>query len=194
MSKTHCIIIACVFFLFVGVWYLFSTTPSEFISDESTILETTSESLEETETKFEEEDIMVYITGCVKNPGVYKVPADCRIVDVLVEAGGETENADLGNINLAKHVYDEMHIVVPERKENGASLSVQNTDKDSEKININTASEEELKALRGIGDGIAKSIVEYRENNGFFKSIEDIKKVSRIGDKMFEQIKNDISV
>lgn len=133
--------------------------------------------------------IKVYICGEVKNPGVYKIESDKRIVDLVEMAGGITENADINNINLALKLKDEDYIKIPSKNLN----NINNNQSDT-KININTATVEELKKLPRVGDAIAKRIIEYREKYGRFKRIEDIKNVSGIGDKMFENIKDLICV
>ena len=137
--------------------------------------------------------IMVYITGEVKNPGVYEVLSGSRVNDVLEAAGGATEEANLKVVNLAAKVKDEEKIIVPNMSEEIDEARAEEESK-SGLININTATKEELKTLPGIGDGIAGNIITYRENNGDFGSIEDIKKVPLIGAGRFAQIMDLITV
>ena len=126
-------------------------------------------------------EIYVHIDGEVKNPGVYKMKIGDRVNDAIQAAGGLTENIyKIGETN----------------KDSSNESSDDNNKSDgnnSKLININTASKEELCKLTGIGENKAKLIIEYREKNKFTK-IEDITKVSGIGKKTFEKIKNDITV
>lgn len=141
-------------------------------------------------------EIMVHIVGQVKNPGVVEVQEGTRLIEAIEQLGGTTQEADLDAVNLAKKLADEEKIYIPKKGE----ISQSNTnsgmveEENSDKININTASQEELKTLSGIGDGISKNIIEYREANGGFKSIEEIKEVNRIGDKIFNDIKDKITI
>ena len=143
----------------------------------------------------ETEDIYVDISGCVKEPGVYKVAAGTRIFQVIERAGGLTEGADIESVNRAEEVTDGQKIIinlVGEQKpeEIGNTYS----EEDSDKVNINTADSSRLQAIPGVGPATAQKIIEYREQNGKFKSVEDIKDVSGIGDKTFENMRPYITV
>ncbi|MBC7319612.1 ComEA family DNA-binding protein [bacterium] len=154
----------------------------------------------------EEEDtsrvkVAVHIGGAVRNPGLYYIPADSRVADAIQIAGGPTSDADLDAINLASKVSDGSKILVPSKVKDlgassGSNASIEETSVSSisKKININTATAEELEELPGIGPTLANRIVSYREKNGPFKSIEDLMKVSGIGEKRFESIKDLIVV
>ncbi|SHE44724.1 helix-hairpin-helix domain-containing protein [Caloramator proteoclasticus] len=139
-------------------------------------------------------EIQVYICGEVKKPGVYKINDDKRIIDLVYLAGGFTDNANLEAVNLATKLKDEDYIKIPTKNKNEKDKGIIDSRDDADKININTASIEELKKLPRIGDALAKRIIEYRNKNGPFKRIEDLKNVSGIGDKMFENIKDLISI
>ncbi len=141
--------------------------------------------------------IVVEIKGEVKKPDVYMLDENSIIKDLIEAAGGLTENADLSNINRAKKLQDHDLIYIASKNEvaNGmqnANQSNNNNENVNKKVNINNATLEELKTIKGVGDAKAKSIIEYREQNGGFKTIEDIKNVTGIGDKMFETIKEQI--
>lgn len=147
------------------------------------------------ETANNPKEIYVHIDGEVINPGLYKLTTNDRVNDLLVIAGGATDKASLKDINLAKRLEDEMKIYIPSKDEN---LSNEVSDQSgisssSGKVNINTATRDELKTLPGIGDSRADEIIRYRENTGFSK-IEDIKNISGIGDKTYEKLKELISV
>lgn len=149
------------------------------------------------------EKIYVHIDGEIKNPGVYEMENGDRVFQLLEKAGGITENGDLSSINLSKKLIDGEKIIIFAKKapENEINLSNEanidlhkdNTAK-SNLININTADQKTLEELPGIGPTLAQRIIEYREKNGYFQSIEDIKKVSGIGEKRFEDIKDLITV
>jgi len=139
--------------------------------------------------------IKVYVTGEVKHPDVYELDTDSIVKDAIEKAGGTTEKADLIAINLAKRLSDGEQVIVPSKEQtavNGtgnAQISGSNSAK-SKKININTASKEELMNLPGIGDVKAQAIIDYRTKNGPFKDIHEIVNVSGIGEKTFEKIKD----
>lgn len=158
--------------------------------------ETIEESYEYTENK---NHIYVYLSGEVESPGVYKLENEARLYQAIELAGGMTKNAQKEYLNLAETVYDGQQIHILSKKEYKKSQEqdtdiVQNTDSDNALININTATPEELQSLSGVGETRAKAIIEYREKNGKFQTIEDIKNVSGIGDSTFENIQNDITV
>lgn len=144
--------------------------------------------------------IAVHIGGAVKRPGLYYIDSNCRVADMIQTAGGPTADADLDAINLASRVTDGAKIIVPSKMKSvnvtstNDSNQSSNASKSDGKININTASAKELEELPGIGKVLAERIVSFRETNGPFKSIEDIKKVSGIGEKKFEAIKDLIIV
>ncbi len=147
-------------------------------------------------------EIMVDICGAVVNEGVVSLNEGDRLIDAIEKAGGLTEDADIKRINRAKPVFDGEKIIIPKIGDNISNeLVIDNnsnnrlieTNNDG-KININTATKNQLKTLKGIGDVIAERIIEYRESNNGFKTIEEIKNVNRIGDKTFDNIKEHIKV
>ena len=146
--------------------------------------------------------ITVFISGEVKNPGVVTIDIDKRLSDAVDRLGGITENADLNKVNLAIKLKDESHYIIPKIGENLEGYTNINSENDmknnlNEKnnlININTASKKELDELPGVGESTANKIVNYREENGKFNSIEEIKNVNGIGDKKYEELKKLISV
>lgn len=143
-------------------------------------------------------NITVYICGEIQKPGVYTILEGDRVEKVIELAGGFTENAYRDNINLAAKLKDEDFIKIPSKNSiiiNGTGINPFGSfQSDSGKININTATKEELKNLPRIGDAYAQRIIEYRENKGPFKDLKDIMKVSGIGEKIFENIKDKITV
>ena len=194
-NKNYFIIVIVIFFILISLWYIQKIMKFENNNsyENDYFIETTTEYITETTTEFFE--MKVYITGEVINEGVYTVSKGDRICDVVQKAGGFTENADIESINMASYVKDEEHIVIRNIDEHidKTENSIQNNN-DDYKININKATVEELKSLDGIGDSIAKNIIEYRENNGNFKTVEQLKEVSRIGPKLFEKLKNNVTI
>ena len=173
--------------------------------------------------KKKEKEIINYlevdIKGEVITPGIYKLKEGSRVIDVINAAGGLTENSNTTVINLSKKIVDEMVIIIYSNSQvedfsktkeienqvidycnqvdenslhNDACISKDNNTPTG-KISINNATIEELMTLPGVGEAKAKSIIEYRNSNGPFTSIEDITKVSGIGDNLFAQIKEYIT-
>ena len=156
--------------------------------------------------------IVIHITGAVQKEGVYELEENSRIADCIQKAGGLTEEANTNNINLAYIVQDGMKLHIPKKSENNNEIkdntdmyiSSENSNIDNAKeeiksskttkININTASQTELETLPGIGESTAVKIINYRNENGKFSNIEDIKKVNGIGESKYSKIKNLIKV
>jgi competence protein ComEA len=137
--------------------------------------------------------VAVYVTGAVQNPGVYRLPGESRVQDALEAAGGPTANADLDRVNLAQRVHDEDQIYFPEVGEE--SIPASSTGGSPEGlIDINTASAGELEELPGIGPALAQSIIDHRESHGPFGSIEEIMDVQGIGQGVFDDIRELITV
>ena len=165
--------------------------------------------------KVEEKDIeiskvIVDIKGMVNNPGVYEVESGKRVNDVINMAGGLLEGADTSNINLAKIVVDEMTIIIYSKEEvlekykkevcicdcpeitNDACITEEK--ENNNLININTGDIKVLMSLDGLGEAKARAIIEYRDKNGLFKDISELKNVPGIGEAIFEKIKDYITV
>lgn len=144
---------------------------------------------DEENTEMESANIfIVHVSGAVLNPGVYELEEGARVIDAIEIAGGITDDANQHAINLAKKVIDEEKIYVPRQDEVIEEQDfIQSKDN---KININSAKQSELEELPGIGTVLAKRIIEYREQNGKFRLLEDIMKVSGIGTKKYENIKD----
>lgn len=159
----------------------------------------TSKETETSDSK-EKKGILVEIKGEVKKPDVYLMKEDSIVKDLIKEAGGATDNSDTSKLNLAQKLRDGMCIVVPNVQSNTGNMitapvsSNVGIGSNSEIININTATKEELKKLPSVGDVTADKIIAYREKNGGFKTIEDIKKVDRIGESTFNKLKDKIDV
>lgn len=138
------------------------------------------------------DEIAVYVTGEIKNEGVYFLKQNSRLETLIDVAGGLTLNADIDKLNFALLLKDSDKIVIPKKEEKGKVEEESNENKTS-KININTATKNELMKLSGIGSTYADKIIKYREQIRFDK-IEDIMKVEGIGNAKFEKIKDSITV
>jgi competence protein ComEA len=150
--------------------------------------------------------VIIHIAGAVKNPGVYQLKSTDRIVDAVKIAGGAIEEANLDSINLASLLKDGQKIIVPYKtySETGEEINTNiynyvesvysSSVSTSAKININTANANMLQTLPGIGPVLSERIIEYRNQNGLFGMIDDIKDVSGIAEKKYEGIKDLICV
>ena len=144
-------------------------------------------------------EVVIDISGEVITPGVYRLIGDVRINDALIRAGGLSAKADRDwvakNLNLAQKLVDGQKIYVPKVGDVlGLSRDVLQNVSTQKIIRINSATVEQLDTLSGIGPSIAKKIIDYRSKNGGFKNIEELKLVSGIGDKLYEEIKDGIAL
>ena len=193
----------------VGIiaFYVYSKDNNyEEISTEEIMVKNETQTEETTDT----EKIVVHIMGAVKNEGIVELNEGARVSDAINSAGGLAEDADMSKINLAYVLEDGVKIRIPsindepteeyittdgvEIVESSSQTTQNGGNSKSGLININTANETELDSLPGIGPSIAAKIINYREENGDFASIEDIKNVSGIGDSKFEELKDLICV
>lgn len=165
------------------------------------------EGMADTDKALEENVVYVYVCGAVNCPGVYKLKPDARVYEAIEAAGGLSTDAAAEYVNQAQKVEDGVQIYVPDREEaeqglvsglgsapGGSPASESRADTASVKVNINSATVEELKTLPGIGDAKAQSIVSYRQTNGMFQGIEDLMDVEGIKSGVFEKIKDKITV
>lgn len=166
----------------------------------SVSIEANQLSNKETREKIENNNttMKVHISGEINKPGVYDIKDNYRLEDLVNDAGGLTNNADINRINLAMKLEDQMHIIIPNKnnQENNQTqdqLVTPTNTNENKKININSADKNSLMTLPNIGDKRAEAIIEYRQKNKFNK-IDDIKNVSGIGDKYFEAMKDMIVV
>ena len=186
-------VIAGVLLLLVGVGGLLPKKEEAVEETEAVVTTMLAEKTEESTTL--EAVIFVDIKGAVKKPGVYQMKVGDRVKDALDAAGGLTAEADSQKVNLAQRVEDQMVIVVPKVGEEAEAIPAGATSKEVSKegkVNINTATVEELKTLKGVGEKKAEAIIEYRKKNGSFKTKEDLMKVRGIGKKLFESFEERI--
>ncbi|WP_350342517.1 helix-hairpin-helix domain-containing protein [Proteinivorax tanatarense] len=167
-------------------WYRsYRNQEQPIIEKEATLDEDKDEKLDE--------KIIIHVTGFVNNPGVYQLNEGDRVIDAINKAGGVLEEGDKNALNLAAYVYDGEKITVPKLGEEIDQKDISASDGRG-RVNINRATVEELTNLNGIGDARAEAIVQFREENGNFKSKEDIKQVAGIGPAIYDQIKDEITV
>ena len=153
---------------------------------------------EEKEESPEQDLITVDVKGAVKSPGIYDLPVGSRVHDAVQKAGGLTDEADSKSLNLAQKVSDEALVYVPSKGEEATSQQTASgttpSSSKEKKVNLNKASLEELKQVKGLGGKRAQDIIDHREANGKFKSVDELKKVSGIGAKTIEKLKDYVTV
>lgn len=143
------------------------------------------------------ESVCVYVCGAVNAPGVYELPAGSRIYEALEAAGGLQEGADEKSLNQAELLQDGQQITVYTLEETEAGRGGPASEEpagENEKVNLNTAGKELLMSLPGIGEAKAEAILNYREKNGKFSEIEELKNIEGIKEKVFEKIRDLIKV
>lgn len=147
------------------------------------------------EKEIQEASICVYVCGAVVQAGVYELKSDSRVYEAIEKAGGFTQDAAVAEINQAALLKDEQQIYVPFVTDSESQGQTEHSGREeSGKVNLNTATKEELMTLTGIGESKADSIIRYREEQGKFQSIEDIKQIEGIKDGVFQKIKDLITV
>lgn len=210
INKKQIIILLIILVLVVsGIYYFytnFEQSSMDYLYLEENVIG--EENIESNEIDIQEdniEEIVVHITGQVMQCGIVRLKENSRIVDAIEAAGGVTAEADLNKINLAFVLSDGQKVYIPsindeEEKEivtqgSGEEVSKENGGlEQSINININTATTEQLQKLPGIGEAIANRIISYRNSNGKFENIEDLKNVNGIGEAKFDNIKDYICV
>ncbi|MEE1039061.1 MAG: helix-hairpin-helix domain-containing protein [Eubacterium sp.] len=194
------VIVISVVLLSFGIWKFSDGGSSDSESINIIQEEKSSETVMEEDTGY----IIVDISGEVVNPMVIELPAGSRIQDAISGAGGLTKNADISTVNRAEKLEDGTKILIPSKNEtsdgnissseSSSGSASTNIKENNNRVNINKADSEELRTLDGVGPAMAERIITYRNENGSFKAIEDLKNVSGIGDKTFEKLKNNICV
>jgi competence protein ComEA len=143
------------------------------------------------------ETVVVHVAGAVRRPGVYRMRATARVDDALGRAGGATRRADLSQVNLAAQVEDGRQVLVPKRMPaaaTGGSSTATAPSPPGVPLNINTATLEQLDELDGIGPTTAQSILDYREENGGFGSVDELGEVPGIGDVRLASLREQVRV
>ena len=203
--KEYKIIVICTGLgLLIGGFFLLKPAPQTLVKETNlqaevaAVSKDSSTEKEEKDEPLEQDLITVDVKGAVKSPGIYDLPVGSRVNDAVQKAGGLTEQADSKSLNLAQKVSDEALVYVPTKGEEAAGQQAgsgvpSSTSKDK-KVNLNKASLEELKQVKGLGGKRAQDIIDHRESNGKFKSVDELKKVSGIGAKTIEKLKDYVTV
>lgn len=189
-------------------YYIYSQNQKEIFFEESKQENEVQEKTEETENK----KIIVHVSGAVKNEGIVELEEGARVANAIEKAGGVRDDAYTKDINYALKLEDGMKIYVPtieETKQEKEEVNINsessnyiissnntktNENSNGQKVNINNADESELDELPGVGPSTAQKIIQYRKENGEFKSIDELKNVSGIGEAKFQKIKDLICV
>ena len=187
--------------LIIGMGLFWMSRQGEEVEEAATSLAETTILPQEVEDKTTVSTVIyVDVKGEVHHPGVYQMKAENRVKDLIEAAGGFTPLADDHKLNLSQLLEDQMVIVVPKKGEEvNSELAQTPTPHKKEvgkegKVNINTATVEELKTLKGIGEKKAEAIIEYRKQNGSFKNKEELMKVRGIGKKLYESFQERVIV
>lgn len=207
----------------LSVFFAKQSHGGEWVSQDSADSATTIEQVEEADPNLEKEEdpeedsnteqtVTVDVSGAVSRPKVYVLPLNSRIYQAIEAAGGTTELADTRTINLAAKLIDGTKLYIPTRDEMEAMEIQENqtvetssltyayeqnsgmTNHSNGKINLNTATMDQLQELPGVGPSTAQKIIAYREENGSFHTIEELKEVNGIGDKTYEKMKDLICI
>ena len=200
--KEYKIIVICTGLgLLVGGFFLLKPVPQTPVKEtnlQAEVAAVSKDSVSEKEEPLEQDLITVDVKGAVKLPGIYDLPVGSRVNDAVQKAGGLTEQADSKSLNLAQKVSEEALVYVPTKGEEAASQQtgsgVASSTSKEKKVNLNKASLEELKQVKGLGGKRAQDIIDHREANGKFKSVDELKKVSGIGAKTIEKLKDYVTV
>jgi competence protein ComEA len=215
-NKINKIVIISLLIIIIGLFmFIVTFVPKEKVVEVPVEVEKIIE-------KEHEETYQVDIKGAVKKPGVYVMNFDDRVIDVIEMAGGLLKESDTRFLNLSKKIFDEMVVVIYTQSEikeiKESEIKIKEVIKYIEKdclcpepefndacfcseieetnnlISLNTATMEELMTLTGIGESKAKAIIKYREDNGSFTSLDQLKEISGIGDSIFDKVKEDITL
>ncbi|MGN0194758.1 MAG: helix-hairpin-helix domain-containing protein [Pseudoramibacter sp.] len=187
-QKIKAAVCVAVIGLLILVYGIRAYRKNEILLSKSTVQSAQENTAEEKSSK-----IYVQVTGAVNQPGVYKLKIDARGIDAVNAAKGLREEADGEAVNLAAKLKDGQKLNIPTKMQTQQSQN-SGTAAGGGTININTASKEELMSLPGIGEVLAQNIIDYRTKNGAFSDPSEIKNVNRIGDKLYEQLKDRIAV
>lgn len=208
MAVSVLVMLTCGMMLWQGISTGYTPTQAEPQMEQelSVPADNTTQPPEQNAPSAEKSEIVVHVAGAVKNPGVVRIPRGSRVDDAVRAAGGFSSQADPDSVNLAQLLEDGVQVYVPRRGESvvveGRVGAVESSpapararsEGSTGRININTATAEQLESLPGIGPVTARAIVEYRRQNGGFHSVEELLEVRGIGEKRLEQIRPFVTV
>lgn len=197
LKKFLPLILATLVTVFVLVIY-FSQSNNEqadaWEENESAFQQATEDSEKTTE---ETGKIIVDIKGEINKPGVYELEGDARVKEVILEAGGLTKQAEEKQLNLAEKLQDQQMIYIP-NKEEAEEMEIDGDkeaeDNNEDMIDINAADINELQKISGVGPAKAQAIVDYREENGAFESVDELNEISGFGEKTVEKLRDSIKI
>lgn len=203
-----CLIAVAILFLGFALWRFWPAGPASVGQDFSVEIGSESQGDSEGSSDFSKDSddnevsLSIDVEGAVKNPGLYELPQGSRIGDAVDVAGGMTKHAQRGAVNLASMLEDGQLVLIPAKSEGTGSTAGQadnasaasSGEASSPAININTASATELQQLSGIGESLSQRIVDYRQANGAFSSIDELANVSGIGEARLAAIRDQIFV
>lgn len=199
-NKQSVIRVAVIILLILASLFLFLYQTGDSGKEQKAAMQTESENLSEIKTDIPSGYIIVDVAGEVQSPSVVELPIDSRVNDAIEAAGGLTKDADISQINRAAALSDGEKIFIPAKSAqtdvevDGDEPNVRDYGADPDqatqngKININQAEASKLQDIPGVGPVTAEKIIAYRKENGLFRKLEDLKKVSGIGDKTFEKM------
>jgi len=200
--RRYCLIGLGVLICLIGGWYLSAKNATTHRSVD--FVDAQSETQQRSRKSATVSNKMVYVDvkGAVNHPGVYSVKSGLRVQDAITKAGGVAANADMNHVNMAKQVTDQQVVYVPVTGEVttpmvGEAGGTEMTGSESSAapiININSASKDDLMKITGVGDKKADLILQYRQEHGQFKTVEDLKNVSGFGDASVAKIKDQLAV
>lgn len=186
-----------------GIVFLMSRPKQSQFSSADVISSSESSSALVNSASNQSKKVCVDVKGAVKKPGIYKLSRNARVNEALKAAGGETGDADINQVNLAKQLTDAQVIYIPRHGEKASGSFAENvqsspngemTGPEQEIININTATKEQLCKITGIGDKKADLIIRYRQEHGNFNSIDDLKNINGFGEKTIAKLKPSLAV
>ncbi len=175
----------------IGVWFFLFQKPKE---DVWTDVSVPTEQTTQTTTSMPQQIILVDIKGAVKKPGVYELPVNARLHELVNVAGGLTDDAEDRQVNMAIVLADQQLVYIPRKGETVEQTNLPPQVGNESKVNINTASAEELQTLTGIGEKKAQAIIDYRTQNGNFQSIDQLTEVDGFGEKTVEKLRDSITI
>lgn len=175
----------------IGVWFFLFQNPKE---DVWTDVSVPTEQTTQTTTSVPQQIILVDIKGAVKKPGVYELPINARLHELVNVAGGLTDDAEDRQVNMAIVLADQQLVYIPRKGETVEQTKQTPQAGNESKVNINTASAEELQTLTGIGEKKAQAIIDYRTQNGNFQSIDQLTEVDGFGEKTVEKLRDSITI
>lgn len=197
LNNTTKALLTTIAVLMLGTAYLFfqrGSAENESLSYSETVAEKESATQSPKSGDNVSASVYIHVLGQVKKPGVYRFDKEPRGIEVVEKAGGFTKNADTASVNLALSVSDGTQFVIEDKRNAKKKAGASKKEEDDKRVNLNTASQEELQTIPGIGPSKAVQIISYRETNGSFKTIEDIMKISGIKEGVFNKIKDSIKV